>query len=295
MKPTGTMTMATDAKTTNARAAAPRADEGRPAGRTRGGRARGTIWRSDHRYKLLSLISVIGALALWQLFADLGWINETLSSSPSNVFHALKQSISDGTLGTAVVSSAKLYGTGLACSISIGIVFGVLLGWWRALGALFDPWIAALYSTPLIALLPLIIVWFGIGFKGRVVMVVLVSVFPLLVSVMTGSRQVDPALIRLATSFRASQLAIIRTLLLPSLVPYIVTGVRLAVGTGLIGVVLAEYFEGTSGIGGMILHAGVQLDASMVFVGIVVLAGTALTLTSLIRLLEARFNSWREV
>lgn len=249
---------------------------------------------SRHRYKLLSFASVLVALGLWQLFAELGLINRSLSSSPVDVWDAFKGVVSDGTLATAVVSSAKLYGLGLACSITIGVVLGIALGWWRILGALFDPWIAVLYSTPTIALLPLILVWFGIGFEGRLAIVLLVSVFPLLVSVMTGSRQVDESMLRLARSFRASQFAIMRSVLVPSLVPYMVAGVRLAIGTGLIGVVLSEYFEGTDGIGGMILRAGVELNAGKVFVGIAILAGTALTLTSLIRLLEARFSFWRE-
>jgi NitT/TauT family transport system permease protein len=270
----------------------PRTPQAPAARRGREGRVRAFV--SRHRYKLISLASVICALCLWQVFAEVGWINRTLSSSPFDVWDSFKDVIKDGTLKTALLSSVQLYALGLLCSIVIGIVFGIALGWWRAVGAVFDPWIAVLYSTPMIALLPLILVWFGIGFQGRLVMVILVSVFPLLVSVMTGSRQVDDALLRLAKSFRASQWAIMRTLLLPSLVPYIVTGVRLAVGTALIGVVLAEYFEGTDGIGGMILRAGVELNSGKVFVGIAILAATALTLTGLIRMLEARFSSWRD-
>jgi ABC-type nitrate/sulfonate/bicarbonate transport system permease component len=246
-------------------------------------------------YKVVGLLSVIGGLALWQVLASTGAIDRSLSSSPADVWTSARQLTSSGTLGSAVLSSAQLYGLGLAISIAIGIILGMVLGWWRLLGAIFDPWIAILYSTPLIALLPLILVWFGIGFQGQIVMVILVSVFPLLVNVMTGSRQVDTALLRLAKSFGASQLAVLRSLVLPSLVPYIVTGVRLSVGTALIGVVLAEYFEGSGGIGGLILKAGVQLDSAEVFVGIVVLAGTALTLTSLIRVIERRISSWREL
>lgn len=253
----------------------------------------GSAYRT--RYKVIGVASLILGLALWQLLADTGAINSALSSSPLDVWRSAIQLISAGTLGSAVLASAELYGVGLALSIAIGLIFGMVLGWWRALGAVFDPWIAILYSTPLIALLPLVLVWFGIGFQGQIVMVVLVSVFPLLINVMTGTRHVDDALLRLARSFGASEFAILRSLVLPSLVPYIVTGVRLAVGTALIGVVLAEYFEGTSGIGALILRAGVQLDTAEVFVGIVVLAGTVLTLTSLIRLVERRINSWREV
>jgi ABC-type nitrate/sulfonate/bicarbonate transport system permease component len=245
-------------------------------------------------YKVISVLSVVVCLSVWQLLASTGVIDQALSSSPSGVWHALITEISNGTLGGAVLQSAKLLGLGLLLSFSVGIIGGVALGWWRVLYAIFDPWIAMLYSTPLVATLPLIIVWFGIGFNSQVVIVVVISVFPLLISVMTGTRQVDDNLLRLARSFRASQFAILRSLVLPSLVPYIVTGVRLSLGAGLIGVVLAEYFEGTGGIGGLVLNAGQELDSALVFVCIMVLAGAALTFTGLIRLVEKRVSAWRE-
>jgi NitT/TauT family transport system permease protein len=244
-------------------------------------------------YRLIGFASVIGLLVLWQVFADAGLINQATSSSPSDVWDSARTMINDGTLGSAVASSGKLYGVGFGIAIVIGILGGIILGWWRLLGAIFDPWVAILYSTPLIALLPLILVWFGISFKGQVVMVVLVSVFPLLVNVMAGTREVDPSLLRLARSFRGSQLAILRTLVLPSLVPYIVTGVRLAAGGGLIGITVAEYFEGNDGVGGLILRAGTELDSGGVFVGIVCLAGAALVITAIIRTLESRVSAWR--
>lgn len=244
--------------------------------------------------KVVSVVSVVLLLAVWQLLAQTGVIDRTQSSSPADVWRSFASMAANGSLGTALLASAKLYGVGLALSVGIGIVFGLILGWWRVLGAIFDPWIAVLYSTPLIALLPLIIVWFGIGFQGQLVMVVLVSVFPLLVNVMAGTRQADDALLRLARSYGASQCAIVRTIVLPALVPYVVTGIRLAIGTALIGTVIGEYFEGTDGIGSIILKAGVMLDSSGVFVGIVILAGVALGLTSLIRVAERKVSSWRE-
>jgi ABC-type nitrate/sulfonate/bicarbonate transport system permease component len=263
-----------------------------PAGsRARRGRRR-VIPQGWH--KVISVASILAGLALWQIFAETGIVNKTLSSSPWEVLQNARVMIDNGTLGSAVLASAELYALGLALSITIGIACGIVIGWWRALGAVFDPWIAIMYSTPLIASMPLLIAWFGIGFESQVVMVLLVSVFPLLVNVIVGSRQVDANLLRMARSFGASQPAVLRSLVLPSLIPYIVTGVRIAVGAGLVGVVISEYFEGSNGIGGMILNAGQQLNSAGVFLGLAVLAGTALTLTSLIRTLERRVSSWRE-
>jgi ABC-type nitrate/sulfonate/bicarbonate transport system permease component len=245
-------------------------------------------------FRIISVLSVVICLGLWQLLASTGVIDQTLSSSPSDVWHALMTEINNGILGSAVLQSAKLFGLGVLISVLIGLFGGIALGWWRILYAIFDPWIAMAYSTPLVATFPLIIVWFGIGFSSQVVIVVLISVFPLLINVMTGTRQVDDNLLRMARSFRASQFAILRSLVLPSLVPYFVTGLRLSLGAGLIGMVLGEYFEGSGGIGGLVLDAGQELDSALVFVGIVVLAGAALTFTGLIRLVERRISAWRE-
>lgn len=245
-------------------------------------------------YRLIGAASVIGVIVLWQIGSDTGILSVTTFSSPSDVWTAGRQMISDGTLGSAVLASAKLYGCGLGASAIIGVVGGIILGRFRLLGAIFEPWISILYSIPLIALLPLVLVWFGITFMAQVVMVTIVSVFVLLVTVMVGVRQVDPGLKRLAQSFRGSELAVLRTLVLPSIVPYIVTGLRLAAGFSLIGVTVAEYFMGDNGIGGLILREGTELNTSGVFVGVVVLGGAALTITSLIRMVENRVSGWRE-
>ena len=245
-------------------------------------------------HRLIGIASVVGLLILWQVLADAHVLNPLTASDPSSVWTQAKLMVNDGTLGSAVWASAGLFGLGMAISIGIGIVFGIILGWWRILGSIFDPVVAILNSTPLIALLPLVLVWFGIGFTSQVVMVVLVSVFPLLVNVMAGTRQVDPGLLRLAKSFRGSQLAVLRTLVLPSLVPYIVTGLRLAAAGGFIGMTVAEYFEGNNGIGGLILREGTTLNTAGTFVGVVVLAGASLTLLAFIRFLERRVSGWRE-
>lgn len=259
---------------------------------SRPGRRRWVVPRRWHKF--ISVLSILAGLGLWQLFASTGVVNETLSSSPWQVLQQARLLFDNGTLGSDVLASAQLYALGLALSITIGIIVGIIIGWWLTLGAIFDPWVAVMYSTPLIASMPLLIAWFGIGFESQVVMVILVSVFPLLVNVIVGSRQVDANLLKMARSFGASQPAVLRSLVLPSLVPYIVTGVRIAVGAGLVGVVISEYFEGSDGIGGMILNAGQQLNSAGVFLGLVILAGTALTLTSGIRTLERRVSSWRE-
>ena len=242
----------------------------------------------------ISTASVIVVLAAWQLCASQGVVDQKLTSSPWGVVQAARFLIDSGQLGSEVADSAKLFGVGLGLAIVIGALGGVLIGWWRLVAAVFEPWIAILYAMPLIALLPLILVWFGIGFTAEVVMVVLISVFPVLVSVMTGTRNVDQELVRLARSFCGSELAIIRTVLLPSLIPYFVSGVRLAIGSALVGVVVSEYFLGNGGIGGLIVTAGENLQSGEVFVGITILALSAIVMTGLLRRAERHFSQWRD-
>ena len=243
---------------------------------------------------LISVASVIVVLAAWQLCASAGVVDEKLTSSPWGVVQSARFLIDTGQLGGDVASSAKLFGVGLGLAIVIGAVGGVLIGWWRLVAAVFEPWIAILYAMPLIALLPLILVWFGIGFTAEVVMVVLIAVFPVLVSVMTGTRNVDQELVRLARSFCGSEAAVIKTVVVPSLIPYFVSGVRLAIGSGLVGVVVSEYFLGNSGIGGLIVTAGENLQSGEVFVGITILALSAIVMTGLLRRAERRISRWRE-
>jgi ABC-type nitrate/sulfonate/bicarbonate transport system permease component len=251
-------------------------------------------WRRKGLTTAISTASVIVVLAAWQLCASQGVVEEKLTSSPWGVVQAARFLVDTGQLGSDVASSASLFGVGLGLAIVIGVLGGVLIGWWRLVAAVFEPWIAILYAMPLIALLPLILVWFGIGFDAEVVMVVLISVFPVLVSTITGTRNVDKELVRLARSFCGSELAVIRTVLLPSLVPYFVSGVRLAIGSALVGVVVSEYFLGNSGIGGLIVTAGENLQSGEVFVGITILAVAAVIMIGLLQRAERRISQWRE-
>lgn len=241
----------------------------------------------------ISLASVVTVLGAWQLCASTGVVQQRLTSSPWDVVQAGRYLASSGQLTSALGSSAVLFATSLAIAVAIGGVGGVVIGWWRTIGAIFEPFISMLYAMPLIALLPVILVWFGITFQAQVVMVVLISVFPVLVNVITGTRHVDLELVRLARSFRASDTAIMRTVVLPSLVPFFITGIRLAIGGALVGVVVSEYFMGENGIGGLIVKAGDILDTGQVFVGVTILALVSVLLTAILRAIERRLTRWR--
>lgn len=245
------------------------------------------------RYLLVSMGAVAVVVGSWQLLASLHVLNVDFTGSPADVVTSAQRLNKAGQLGSAVESSVILYVVSVGVSLIIAIPVGLAAGWWRLIGAIIDPFVSVLYATPLVALLPLILEWFGITFTSQVVVVVLVAVFPLLVACLTGARHVDPALIRMARSFRASDFLIMRRIVVPSTVPYIVAGLRVSMGLGLVGVVVAEYFEGNNGIGGMILVAGSALDTGEVLVGILILAAISVFMTTVVKMVDRRVSRWQ--
>lgn len=242
---------------------------------------------------LWGLAGIVVLIGVWQLLASLGMINGLAGSSPSQVVSSAKQLISDGTLGPKVLSSAGLFGVGFGLSVLVGLIVGTLLGWYTRLNAFLDPWVSLLYATPRLALIPLVVVWVGVGFEARVLVVFTVAVFPIIINVASGVSSVDRDHLRLARSFLATNRDVLTTIALPGAIPAIVSGIRQGMILSLIGVVVAEYFIGSTGVGGLIFQAGLTLQTAQAFVGALIFALAALLLTVLLQLLERRLDRWR--
>jgi len=174
-----------------------------------------------------------------------------------------------------------------------GVVVGVLIGWYRRLGMVFEPFLTGLYSTPRVALMPLILIWFGIGMWSKVFIVYIMAFFPVLINTIGGVKAIDADLLRAARAFRASDWQIFTTVALPGAVPFILTGVRQAVALGLIGVVVGEMYGGSEGIGYMVNYGGQTFQTDAVFLGVVIIAFAGIVLTWLAERLERRFSRWR--
>jgi ABC-type nitrate/sulfonate/bicarbonate transport system permease component len=156
-----------------------------------------------------------------------------------------------------------------------------------------EPFIIAKYSSPTIAFLPLLIIWFGIGVLSKVVLVFLGGVFVIIINTEAGVSNVDRKLVETARSFMASEFQILRKIVLPGSLPFIIAGIRLAVGRILIYVVIAEMFASTQGLGYLIFQAGAMYDTTLIFVGVTILATTGIIMNSLLRLLEQKIAPWR--
>jgi NitT/TauT family transport system permease protein len=182
---------------------------------------------------------------------------------------------------------------GFALAAIVGITAGIVIGWYPRVGYFFDPFLNLLYATPRVALGPLLIVWLGIGLSSKVALVFLVAVFPVLVNTSSGIRSLDQHLVRVARCFGANDLKIFRTIALPGSVPFILGGLRLAVGQSLIGVFVAELLGAQHGIGAMVQTAGEQFQTDRVFAGLLIFATAGMLLTTIVRWLERHFDAWR--
>ena len=199
----------------------------------------------------------------------------------------------DGLLWTDLRVSMEEFGLGFAIALVIGIAAGARLGTGKRLSEFLNPWVTILYTVPVIALAPLLILSLGIGMKAKVVVVVVASFFPLAMNTRTGIQSVDPGLHEVCRAFRATKAETFRYLLLPGAVPSVLTGVRLALGRGLISLVFADLFGATAGLGYLILSSEQNVETGNVYVAIVLLALIGLSLSWVVGLLERHFSTYR--
>jgi NitT/TauT family transport system permease protein len=182
---------------------------------------------------------------------------------------------------------------GLALAVAIGIPLGLAGGWYRRLSYAVEPFLAALNATPQVAFLPLIVIWVGTGVSERVLIVFLLAVLPLAINAHAAVRTTDPRLVRVAGSFGASEWRLFRTIILPSSVPFLLAGLRLAIGRGMIGVVVGEIYGSAAGLGAMVNQAGARFQTDKVFVGVLTIVTAGVILVEIVQRIERRVEIWR--
>jgi NitT/TauT family transport system permease protein len=244
--------------------------------------------------KILGTISVTIFLTLWELIGNtLQLINPMFMSAPSLIFKAAWQLFASGEIWNDLYVSGIEFFWGYFLSVIVAIPFGIAIGWYRKFAYVCDPFVNAMNATPRVALLPLVIIWLGIGILSKVGIIFLGAVFPILINTRDGVKTTPANLLTAARSFGASEWQIFRSVVLPSTIPFIITGLRLGVGRALIGVMVGELYAATAGIGFMITVAGATFQTDKVFVGVLVFAITGMVLTEVINRYEMRFNRWR--
>jgi len=244
--------------------------------------------------KILGTSAVIIFLTIWELTGNtLQLINPMFMSAPSLVFKAGYQMFASGEIWNDLYISGIEFAWGYLLSVIFAVPFGILVGWYRRASYVFDPFINAMNATPRIALLPLVIIWLGIGILSKVVIIFLGAVFPILINTRDGVKTTPHNLLTAARSFGASEWQIFKSVVLPSSLPFILTGLRLGVGRALIGVMVGELYAATAGIGFMITVAGATFQTDKVFVGVLIFAISGMTAMEVLTRLESRFDTWR--
>ena len=220
-------------------------------------------------------------------------ISALFFTGPSAVWRAFLNTWASGQLQSDLLHSGGNFAIGFSSALLAGVVLGIVIGWYRTIRLLLDPFLNAFYATPRIALVPLIIIIFGIGRLPAIVIVFLSAFFPILINTIVGVKTIDDDLLKAARAFCASDRQIFTTVALPGSVPFILTGVRQGVAHGLIGVVVSEMFVGGEGIGFMIAYSGQTFATERIFLGVAIMAGSGILLTMAAEKLQAHFSRWR--
>ena len=214
-------------------------------------------------------------------------------SAPSLIAKATIDLFASGEIyNDLYISGTELLG-GYLLSAVVAIPFGIMVGWYKKMSYIFDPFINAMNATPRVALLPLVIIWLGIGILSKVGIIFLGAVFPILINSRDGVKTTPANLLTAAKSFGASEWMIFKAVVLPSTIPFILSGLRQGLGRAIVGVMVGELYAATAGIGFMITVAGATFQTDKVFVGVLVFALTGMIGTELLAKIEKRFDKWR--
>jgi NitT/TauT family transport system permease protein len=252
-------------------------------------------WR---RYEpaILGTASIVLLLAAWEALPRLVTLSagtKLFFTTPSHVVGTLWSMFATGTIWSPLGVSTGAFALGLGLAIVVALPLGVLLGRSATLSALLDPFITAFNATPRLVFLPLVMLWFGLGLWSKVVIVVIGALFPLLINTYEGVRNADKLLINVVRSFGADEWAVARLVVVPNALPYIMVGLRLAIGRAVLGVVVAEFFGSTEGLGVVMVRAASSYHVDVVFAGLIVFAVLSLAMTAVVQLIENRLQRWR--
>ena len=235
-----------------------------------------------------SLVVLIGA---WEIFGR--DVNPVFGSYPSAIAEAAVALARSGKLWTALLDSLRPFAVGYALAIVVGVPLGLIIGRFRTIEAAIGIYITAGYAMPLVALVPLLILWLGLGFTVKVAIIFLLSVFPICINTWLGVTAVPKSLIEVGKSFVAPDSVILRRIILPATLPYIMAGIRLAVGRAVVAMVIAEFFTSISGLGAIIITSANNFDTATTFVPIILIMLLAVALNFLIGAVERWVAPWQ--
>ena len=254
----------------------------------------GAAFASGLKARAWGFGSVAGGLLLWELVSRVIVGNKLFLAAPSQVVVAFFELTRSGELSKHIYISGLefLLGYGVACIL--GVLLGLAMAQSKAAKQALQPWVSGLYATPTVALAPLFILWFGIGILSKIVVVAVLVIFPVVINTEAGLRTTSPQLIETVRSFGANARQIFFKVSLPSALPFIFAGLKLGIGRGLIGVVVAELFGSRAGLGQLISQSAETFNMPALFAGVTLLAAAGIAMTSGFGWLERKLLPWRE-
>ncbi len=244
--------------------------------------------------RMINITSIILLLVVWELVYVTGVIDDFFFSGPVLTGVTLIEMLLSGELATHFLISLFEFGVGFSLAVVIGILVGFFMGTHKKIEYLVDPYVTALYSMPKVAFLPLIILFFGIGYNSKIFMSFLLALFPILINTHIGIKHIPSSLIDAARTFGFSGGKIFTKVLIPASLPSIIAGLRIGVPMGLIGVVVAEFYVSTGGLGYLITYYGNLYVVEKVFVTIFALATIGILLTRILNEIKRRKMPWSE-
>lgn len=244
-----------------------------------------------HSRNFARLVSGIVFLTIWQAIGMA--TNPLFLPTPLEVVAAIPVVYTKGELLANLLSSFGILGAGFMLSLVLGITLGIVIGRYEFASNFSDLYINVFYAMPVVALIPLFMIWFGIGDTAKIMIVFLSGFFPILMNAEAGVRSVDYTLIEVARSLGAKESEIVSKIVLPGAVPFIMTGIRVAIGRAIVGLIVAELFLALSGLGALLAYYGAYYQTANYFVPLLILAAISVTMTEAARLVEKKFTSWK--
>jgi NitT/TauT family transport system permease protein len=260
---------------------------------TRSNRRRAAARRRSLQRVGITIASILGGQALWEFVGSVVVKNSLFLATPSASIMAMGDMWMHGALQKAMVISGEEFIIGFVIAVIAGTLLGLLTAAFENVSLVLTPWISGFYASPIVALAPLLILWFGVGIWSKVAVVISLVIFPMIINTEAGIKHTDPQLIEAARSFGASKVQIFAKVSLPSAAPYIIAGLRLGVGRGLIGVVIGELAGARGGLGYLINNASQVFNMPQLFAAVIVLAVAGIVLTAAFQHLERVLVPWK--
>ena len=241
----------------------------------------------------VSVVSVLCLLVIWELICQSGIVSSLFLPAPTAIISALLQMIADGEIGVSLAASLYRILAGFFIGSLVGLAVGLVTGTSALMDKIGTPIVNAIYPIPKIALLPLFILWLGIGELSKVTIIALGVFFPVAMNTYSGVKNVDTLLLKVAASFNASWWMTMKSVVLPNALPMIFAGLRLAAGTSLLLLVAAEMIAAQVGIGALILHYGDLMITDRLMAGVIVLSLLGLVFNLILQFLERKAIPWK--